>query len=63
MNKTIISSVVAAGMAVAGMSAIPAYAAEQEFISIGTGGVTGVYYPTGGAICRLVNKKRKEHGF
>ena len=35
-------------------------AAEQQFISIGTGGVTGVYYPTGGAICRLVNKNRKE---
>ena len=29
---------------------------------IGTGGVTGVYYPTGGAICRLVNKMRKETG-
>ncbi|MEZ5447960.1 MAG: TAXI family TRAP transporter solute-binding subunit [Thiolinea sp.] len=39
-----------------------AQAAEQRFISIGTGGVTGVYYPTGGAICRLVNKGRKEHG-
>ena len=37
-------------------------AADQQFISIGTGGVTGVYYPTGGAICRLVNKGRKEHG-
>jgi TRAP transporter TAXI family solute receptor len=37
-------------------------AAEQRFISIGTGGVTGVYYPAGGAICRLVNKDRKEHG-
>ena len=36
--------------------------AEQKFVTIGTGGVTGVYYPTGGAICRLVNKKRKEHG-
>ena len=36
--------------------------AETKFISIGTGGVTGVYYPTGGAICRLVNKGRKEHG-
>jgi TRAP transporter TAXI family solute receptor len=35
---------------------------QQQFISIGTGGVTGVYYPTGGAICRLVNKNRKEHG-
>jgi TRAP transporter TAXI family solute receptor len=39
-----------------------AMAAGQQFISIGTGGVTGVYYPTGGAICRLVNKNRKEHG-
>ncbi len=36
--------------------------AAQQFISIGTGGVTGVYYPTGGAICRLVNKDRKQHG-
>ncbi len=36
--------------------------AENQFVTIGTGGVTGVYYPTGGAICRLVNKTRKEHG-
>lgn len=36
--------------------------AQQQFVSIGTGGVTGVYYPTGGAICRLVNQGRKEHG-
>ena len=36
--------------------------AGQQFVTIGTGGVTGVYYPTGGAICRLVNKSRKEHG-
>lgn len=40
---------------------MPAQAADQ-FITIGTGGVTGVYYPTGGAICRLVNKDRKSHG-
>ena len=43
--------------------AVSAHAASAEqFISIGTGGVTGVYYPTGGAICRLVNKMRKETG-
>ncbi|SLN52409.1 NMT1/THI5 like protein [Pseudoruegeria aquimaris] len=47
--------------AAVGMMAAPAAYAE-EFITIGTGGVTGVYYPTGGAICRLVNKGRKEHG-
>jgi len=34
----------------------------KSFITIGTGGVTGVYYPTGGAICRLVNKGEKKHG-
>jgi TRAP transporter TAXI family solute receptor len=34
----------------------------QQFVTIGTGGVTGVYYPTGGAICRLVNKGKSEHG-
>lgn len=37
-------------------------ASAQDFFTIGTGGVTGVYYPTGGAICRLVNQGRKEHG-
>ena len=37
-------------------------ATAESFITIGTGGVTGVYYPAGGAICRLVNKGRKEHG-
>ncbi|WP_299678603.1 TAXI family TRAP transporter solute-binding subunit [uncultured Roseobacter sp.] len=49
-----------AGAAVAVMTAPVAMA--EEFITIGTGGVTGVYYPTGGAICRLVNKGRKDHG-
>ena len=40
----------------------PVVSAQQTFITIGTGGVTGVYYPAGGAICRLMNKDRKEHG-
>jgi len=40
----------------------PAAISATKFVSIGTGGVTGVYYPTGGAICRLVNKNRKKHG-
>jgi len=52
-----------AAAAVASVALITAPAASaDEFVTIGTGGVTGVYYPTGGAICRLVNKERKEHG-
>ena len=58
-NKTLVSTALGAVMA-AGL-ALPSVA-QQQFVSIGTGGVTGVYYPTGGAICRLVNKNRKEHG-
>ncbi|RDC75024.1 C4-dicarboxylate ABC transporter substrate-binding protein [Rhodovulum sp. 12E13] len=46
----------------AAVAAAPAAAQEETFITIGTGGVTGVYYPTGGAICRLVNRNRAEHG-
>lgn len=37
-------------------------AVSQDFVSIGTGGVTGVYYPTGGAICRMMARTRDEHG-
>jgi uncharacterized protein len=49
--------------ACAGLVVAPvASAQEQQFITIGTGGVTGVYYPAGGAICRLVNAGREEHG-
>jgi TRAP transporter TAXI family solute receptor len=36
--------------------------AKTTFVTIGTGGITGVYYPTGGAIARIVNKKRKAYG-
>ncbi len=32
--------------------------AKTQYVTIGTGGITGVYYPTGGAIAKIVNKKR-----
>ena len=54
MNKKL------ATIVLAGALSLPAFAAQ--FITIGTGGVTGVYYPTGGAICRMVNKQKKKTG-
>ena len=42
------------------MSAMTISVSATEFITIGTGGVTGTYYPTGGAICKMINKQRKE---
>jgi uncharacterized protein len=51
----------AAAVAVLGLFVQPA-AAEQKFVTIGTGGVTGVYYAVGGAICRLMNKDRATTG-
>jgi TRAP transporter TAXI family solute receptor len=57
-KKLVLSATVVAVLGLGAMST----ASANSFITIGTGGVTGVYYPTGGAICRLVNKGRKEHG-
>jgi TRAP transporter TAXI family solute receptor len=58
--KTLMKSLIAA--ATCSLLALPSTAAEQRFVTIGTGGVTGVYYAVGGAICRLMNKDRKETG-
>ena len=58
MKKQLIGAVLAGATALSTGAAV----AQDSFITIGTGGVTGVYYPTGGAICRLVNRDRAEHG-
>ncbi len=37
-------------------------APQRTFVTIGTGGVTGVYYPTGGAISKMVNQNFDTYG-
>ena len=37
-------------------------AKKTSFVTIGTASVTGIYYPTGGAISQMVNKKFDEYG-
>lgn len=61
MNKFIAAIAAFSLTFAATMWAAPA-GAEERIITIGTGAITGVYYPAGGAICRLINRGRKEHG-
>lgn len=58
---TILGGVAATALVALASFAGPA-AAQQKFITIGTGGVTGVYYAVGGAVCRLMNKERQKTG-
>ncbi len=56
----IISALFFLSLAIAGFSPATA-AAKTRFYTIGTGGITGVYYPTGGAISRIVNAKKEDY--
>jgi len=58
MKRMLLALPVAIALSLASAPAV----AQQKFVTIGTGGVTGVYYAAGGALCRLVNKDRAKHG-
>ena len=61
MNKMTLTGGVAAAGLIAVLTGSPALA-QQKFVTVGTGGVTGVYYAVGGAVCRLMNKDRATTG-
>ncbi len=52
----------AAALAASALASPAVAQPQQKFITVGTGGIVGVYYPLGGAICRFVNAGRKDHG-
>ena len=49
-----------AGLSLAAMGGVAQ--AQEKFITIGTGGQTGVYYVAGQSICRFVNRDSSETG-
>jgi len=54
MNKKIRTTLLTCTLASA-LSALPAVA-QERFVTIGTGGQTGVYYTAGQSVCRLLNR-------
>ena len=58
MYKHLLTAVLGLGLILAGGVAANA----KTFVSIGTGGITGVYYPTGGAIAKIINDKADVYG-
>lgn len=57
-----LAALIPLGALAAALAAPLPASAQQKFVTIGTGGVTGVYYAVGGSICRLVNKDRAKTG-
>jgi TRAP transporter TAXI family solute receptor len=61
MRKILLLGLVVAVVMVFSLVHVETCPAKVRYVTIGTGGVTGIYYPTGGAIGKIVNKKRKQY--
>lgn len=59
MRRSLLTTL-AAGLATVMVTGVQAQA--DTFITIGTGGQTGVYYVVGQSICKLVNRGQADHG-
>lgn len=60
MKRKSLALLFSATIGYATLAATPAVA--EEFVTIGTGGQTGVYYVVGQSVCRLINRNSEEHG-
>jgi uncharacterized protein len=61
MKRTSLAMLFSAAFGFASLASMPAVA-QQNFVTIGTGGQTGVYYVVGQSVCRLLNRNSNEHG-
>lgn len=62
LKKLFTNTVVAAGIAIGVQGGAAVAAPQASYVTIGTGGQTGVYYVVGQSICRLVNRGNEDHG-
>lgn len=60
MHIRVMAAFAAAATMLAGAPSESQAASERQFIAIGTGGPTGVYFQVGNAICRLIHKEAAE---
>ncbi|MBY4676403.1 TAXI family TRAP transporter solute-binding subunit [Marinobacterium arenosum] len=61
LKNKLASTLLSSSVALAAGFGASAASAEQTYVTIGTGGQTGVYYVVGQSICRLVNRGTEEH--
>ncbi len=61
MKRQPLTLLFSAALSLAAVTATPALA-QEKFVTIGTGGQTGVYYVVGQSVCRLINRNANEHG-
>jgi TRAP transporter TAXI family solute receptor len=61
MKRQSLTLLFSAALGLAAVTSTPAVA-QEKFLTIGTGGQTGVYYVVGQSVCRLINRNANEHG-
>lgn len=61
MKRQPLTLLFSAALSLAAVTATPVVA-QEKFVTIGTGGQTGVYYVVGQSVCRLINRNANEHG-
>jgi len=62
LKNKLATTLLSSAVGLAASFSVTANAAEQTYVTIGTGGQTGVYYVVGQSICRLVNRQTSDHG-
>lgn len=61
MKRHVFSTAAFSGALIAAASFAAPAVAQDRYITIGTGGQTGVYYVVGQSVCRMVNRGSDEH--